>query len=291
VAIAWTTVATLVLLLPGFLFFTGLSWPEQFSRDTTPKSPVGQLAAIVLVALGVHGAMGLLLQAAGVTGLPLPRVDYRLLLSVLQPGAAGAADLSELSQNMQRYHLAILAYVASTVMGGFLVGWTTSQLALGTWFHQSGRVRRRPLGSLLEHAWVYDLTTFGDRHFAPTYAHILTKVQEGDRRLMYRGPLHHFALQRDGRFSYLVIRRAERTYLTLDESGVAAPGHLIGVSRTQGDVDSLLEAREVDFLYVDGSEVTNVVFERFGFDTPGGVAEAKRRVEEAEGTRHAREDD
>ena len=41
-AIAWTTVAILVLLLPGSLFFTELHAPSQFSRNTRKPSPFAQ---------------------------------------------------------------------------------------------------------------------------------------------------------------------------------------------------------------------------------------------------------
>lgn len=54
-SIAWGSLVLLVVLLPGVLFFVGIYWPEQFTRESEPRSPLGQLAGALLVAFVVHG--------------------------------------------------------------------------------------------------------------------------------------------------------------------------------------------------------------------------------------------
>ena len=74
-SIAWGSLVLLVVLLPGVLFFVGIYWPEQFTRETEVRSPLGQLAGALLVAFLVHGiAYGVLSSLCGsaLTGL---RVD------------------------------------------------------------------------------------------------------------------------------------------------------------------------------------------------------------------------
>lgn len=272
-AIAWTTVATLVFLLPGFLFFTGFSSPHKFSRDTTPRSAVGQLAGIVFVSFFVHAFL-VIAGHIGASAFPsLPEVDLRLVLSALQAGGNGAASISDLSRNMAEFYLAIPLYVGLSAAAGFGIGRLVGTAAVAG-----------PLSFLLEHRWVYQLVPTGGRRFSPAYAYILTKLHEGERHLIYSGPLYQFGLRQDGRFSYLVIRQAERFYLRLEREKplTQGPGHVIGATRTGGNVEELLQSREIDFLYVDGEEIANVMFERYGFLTPRSVSKTLQAISKAQ---------
>jgi hypothetical protein len=278
VAIAWATIAILVLLLPGFMFFTGFYAPSRFSRDTTPRSTVGQLAAIVLVAFIVHVVLMWSTRVALLVFPKLPQVDLRLVLSALQAGTAGSASVNELSESLSEHWVVIPLYIGLSVIAGLGVGYGTAKGAV-----------RGPFTFLLEHRWVYELTPPKGARAASTYAHVLTKIQDSGRIVMYRGPLHQFGLQNDGRFSYLVLRRAERFYLELGPEKpvtTATRAMVIGATRTKGDVERLAQSREIDFLYVAGQEISNVVFERFGFEAPG-LSEAIKAIEQAQATESA----
>jgi hypothetical protein len=47
-------------------------------------------------------------------------------------------------------------------------------------------------------------------------------------------------------------------------------------------VEELLHSREIDFLYVDGEEIANVMFERYGFLTPRSVSKALQAISKAQ---------
>ena len=272
-AIAWATVATLVLLLPGFLFFTGFSAPAKFSRDTTPRSAIGQLAAIVLVSFFVHALLVLLNHGLSTVCRAIPEVDLRLVLSALQSGARGSAGVQELAQNLDEHTFAVASYIGVSVGLGFGIGYVTSKAAIAG-----------PLDFLLEHRWVYQLTIATASRFAPSYAYILTKLSHEGRYVIYKGPLYQFGLRQDGRFAYLVLRQAERFYLHLgpDKPTTIGPGAVIGSTRTAGNVDELFQSREIDFLYVNGDEIANVMFERYGFLTPASITETLRAIGRAQ---------
>lgn len=278
-AIAWATVATLVLLLPGFLFFTGFSAPAKFSRDTTPRSAIGQLAAIVLVSFFVHALLVVLNHGLSSVFGTIPQVDLRLVLSALQSGTRGSAGVQELALNLEQHTLAVATYIGVSVGLGFGIGYATSKTALAG-----------PLDFLLEHRWVYQLTIATGSRFAPSYAYILTKLNHEGRYVIYKGPLYQFGLRQDGQFAYLVLRQAERFYLHLgpEKPATIGPGAVIGATRTAGNVDELFQSREIDFLYVTGDEIANVMFERFGFLTPKSVNKAIEAIDQAQAAEAAR---
>lgn len=147
-SIAWSTVAFLVLLLPGFLFFIGLYLPENFTRETAPRSALGQLAAIVLIAFGVHGVLYGLAFTLPQPWLPTIRLDY--LLQLLQVEALTDAEFAEIIRNIERYRWWIVGYVL-----------VTSALGLGAGYETGCLILRGPLRRLAEHAWVYDLRVEG----------------------------------------------------------------------------------------------------------------------------------
>ena len=59
-SLAWSSLVILLLLLPGVLFFVGLYIPEQFTRETTERSPIGYVAGVMGISFVVHGILFLL---------------------------------------------------------------------------------------------------------------------------------------------------------------------------------------------------------------------------------------
>lgn len=90
---------------------------------------------------------------------------------------------------------------------------------------------------------------------AITYAYVMTNLEHHGRYLLYRGVLKQFALTREGKFAYLVLRKPRRSYLVFrtGQSAVEQDFHQIGSSSApaaQGD----------PLLVIEGEDVANVVF-------------------------------
>src|SRR5215207_5233983 len=77
-SLAWSTVAILILLLPGFFFSLGLYAPERFARDIAPRNPLATLAAAVLVAFVSHAIL------SWASGALYRTVDWAAVLEAIQ---------------------------------------------------------------------------------------------------------------------------------------------------------------------------------------------------------------
>jgi hypothetical protein len=148
VSIAWSTIAFLVLLLPGFLFLLGIYLPENFTRETAPRSALGQLAATVLISLVVHGTVYSIAQSLHFNWLP--HIDLEQVLHLLQVEPLPHNEFKSISLGIERYRWWILGYTLATSLIGLFLGRELGCLIV------SGRLR-----GLAEHAWVYDLRIEG----------------------------------------------------------------------------------------------------------------------------------
>lgn len=307
-SIAWSTVAFLVLLLPGFLFFVGLYLPENFTRETAPKSPFGQLAATVLVAFTVHGFLYALSWSGSVEMMPRIRLDY--LLQLLQVEALTDQEFADIIRNIEEFRWSIFIYVLGTSLLGLWLGYETGCLIVGG-----------PLRRLAEHAWVYDLRIEGGNEQSPglpltivkaarnirtaiatrvpdkvrmlveklhpradlrtiTVTYVLTDIGHDERNIIYRGFLKAFGISKEGKPLYLVLSNAMRSYMILKagapETGGAESWKLIG-SSTESSPD-LPGPRLSSYLTVSGEHISNVMFDRHAFrQTEAGL----RKLESA----------
>lgn len=255
-SIAWGSLVLLILLLPGILFFVGTYLPEQFTRDAEQRSPLGQLAAALLIALVVHGVLYALL-ATWCRGR-FPCIDLELLLQTINADPRAPEVLRRVGEALRANRWWILSYLGFTCGIGVALG------ALYGWLVSTGRWQ-----PLTRHAWVYDLSIDG-----LTYAYVLTHIQKDDRILMYRGFLRAFALQHDGRFAYIVLRDVSRMYLRLDDTAPetsVAPDHRM-IGRTTGDAmsdpsDGAASRRRVrSYFIVEGEDIANVVFDKLDIE-------------------------
>ena len=248
-SLAWTTIAFVVLLLPGVLFFVGIYIPEQFTRDTAPKSPLGQLAGAVVVSLGVHGTYFVL--QGWTCALPFwPCVNLEYVLATLQAGRPGAVPLEALAANITQYRFSILLYFIGTAAAGLWAGkWVGSQVV-------DGRLRW-----LAQHEWVLDLPVKTELGY--TYAYVLTHIQHEGKRVLYRGVLDTFGIEATGRFSYVVIKEPRRSYLRLEEESprVDVAPHLIGAAAV--DSDERKGRKSASYFAIEGEDIANVVFDRY----------------------------
>jgi hypothetical protein len=246
-SLAWGTISVLVLLLPGFVFFATGYLPGRFSREASPLNPIGQAATAVLVSLFVHGGLLLLLPGEKCSGwVKCP--DLGAVLALLQVAPSRPEALPDLATQIIDSLPQVLAYfVAACAMGG------ATGLVWGLLFV------RTPLRTLAQHGWVSGLVK---RKRAWTFTHVLSGVSAGDFVLIYRGRLEDFGLLANGRFSYIVLTEASRSYLnfkhgprsaSVEDHGLGAGG--FGVD---GD-DRLLES----YLVIEGEDIQNAVFERY----------------------------
>lgn len=249
---AWATIALLVLLLPGFLFFVTLYIPERFTRDTVPRGPLGHLAAAVLISFAIHG-LGYATLA--------PRVDTEALLAILQLQGAESMALGQLAEVLERSRWWLFFYLTVTcgvgAFGGFVVGKV-----------QAGG----GLPGLVQHSWIYDLRPTTESQYVIAYA--MTNVKEGPRVLMYKGFLEQFGLRADGRFSYLVLSKPIRYYMHLEPDGAVTADKTnwreIGARTLAEATDEHL----LTYLVIEGEDLANVVFERYSWPATRALVEA-----------------
>ena len=250
-SIAWGSLVLLVVLLPGVLFFVGIYWPEQFTRESEPRSPLGQLAGALLVAFVVHGLAYATLTSA--CGTWLPCISLKDLFDVvnIDPKAEGATTAA--AAMLREFRWWILLYVVATGAVGTGLGAIYGSLIV------SGTIRH-----FSRHQWIYDLSVDG-----LTYAYVLSKVSHDNRIVMYKGFLRAFGLQQDGKFSYIVLSDVTRMYFTLGadapETSEPARQKVIGAS-TAGTVTlpsqpAIVRKRTQSLFVIEGEDISNAVFD------------------------------
>lgn len=255
-SIAWGSLVLLIVLLPGVLFFIGIYWPEQFTREAQPRSPLGQLAGSLLVAFLVHGLAYSVLS--GLCAGRFPCVSTSALLEAITIDATTHDALARTASMLHSYRWWIFAYVMGSSAGGIALG------GLWGWLIATRRIR-----GFSRHGWIYDLSVDG-----LTYAYVLSTVAHDDKILMYKGFVRAFGLQQDGKFSYLVLSDVTRLYLRLSDEGSLtseeAHQRVIGASSSGAVIaptESTRPKRRVQTLFViEGADIANVVFDRLATD-------------------------
>lgn len=285
--------ALLVFLLPGFVFSAGLYYPERFTRELSPRGPIGQVAAVLLAAVVVHSALFLIvgwLHTAGLT----PGVNLVVAFSVLQlQGSDKVSNISAIAANIDAYRGWILLYLFSSfAMGGsfgFIIGTGISR----DWRMHIPWIRHPQFKfrNLAQHQWVYSVAP-NDR--TNVWAYVLTNVHEGGRSLLYRGIVRNLGLTKEGKLSYVQLYGTERT--AFDWRTDEAPP-FISVdpledrpaefsSTSVGDEESVQQpttGRERGLFVIDGGNILNVVFDAQTLPPPPpNPKEAARRVSEVD---------
>lgn len=275
-SIAWGSLLLLVVLLPGVLFSVGLYIPEKFTRDASERSALGQLAGVLLVALGVNGLLytsGPLYCGRHMLGMQPPCIDLRLFFAAISLERSDVATVSRIAANVEENRGWILLYIFASAGLGVSLGWSVG----------AGVVRGK-FRFLTQHRWVYDLS-LGDQL---TTAWVLTNIREGDRVLMYRGFTVAFHLKRDGTFSYVVLELVRRGYLLLTEDGPSSSKHgsweMMGEAVRQAErTEPRRHRRFVKSMFaIEGEDIANLVFDRYavGFNMAMRDKKLLRTMEE-----------
>lgn len=271
-SLAWGSLVLLLLLLPGVLFFVGLYMPENFTRESTERSAIGQLSAVLGVSAIVHTAFVVanwLLATYSSAGAPwyyavsfppvrcckVPFVDIEQVTRVIVLEASDKdGSVATVATMLGEYFKWILSYLFFSFASGVALGY-----AFGRWC-----VPRIP--GFAPHPWVLELGQGEDL----TVAYVLTHVRHEEKILAYHGFLKTFALKRDGSFAYVVLKDAVRGYMLMSKDApevqplnrwrvIGAAAEL--VSKRPAYQDGRRLARR--YLHVEGEDVANVVFERY----------------------------
>jgi hypothetical protein len=251
VSFVWATVALLVLLTPGFVFFLGLYAKERISRDATAGGPLLQLAGAVLVALFVHGVLFCMLPLSPKF---VPRVHLEYVFALLQLQGADKVSLAELGAALTSFRVWIMGYIGLTVLAGYALGKLAGDIVL------AGHLR-----FLVKHQFVYDLLGVPGKDSA-AFAYVLTTVQHEEKVLMYVGAISEYFFRPDGTIAYLVLEGASRFYLEMGPGlPTTTPAELrsrIGSSAPDSRDATLMKTAR---LVIEGEDIANVVFARIPF--------------------------
>ncbi len=250
-SLAWSTVALLVLLLPGFLFFIGLYLPERISRDIVPGSTLTQLGGIVFIAFLIHATLYVLLSTCNF--LWVPGINLDLVFKAFNSENFSKVSQQQLSQNIEEFRWWILIYFISTSSIGFIFGFSTGKLIV-----------RGTLRFLAKHNWIYDLIEVNKDAY--TLAFVLTNIRADDRILIYRGFLKEFCFTKEGKISYLVLTNCSRYYLKLGkkkpETSAQRDWLVIGMT-TEDQDNGIIFEKQWSYMVIEGEDIANVVFDRY----------------------------
>ncbi len=251
-SLAWGSLVLLVVLLPGVLFFVGVYLPEQFTREIETQSALGQLAGVLLIAIVVHLSLYTILTPFCDGWMPCIRVD--LLLDTINLDSKTPGATVRLNEMFKAHHIAILAYILTSGSAGVGLGWVYGRL-----------VSHGALRQLSRHPWAHELNVTG-----MTIAHVMTHLKHDDRYLVYKGFLRAFGLQKDGRFSYIILSGATRSYLQMlpgasmmspiDDQrtiGESTPGNRVPLPNSP----STRRERRASMFVIEGEDAANVVFD------------------------------
>jgi hypothetical protein len=232
-SVALTTLAFVVLLLPGVFFFIGLATFERLPREIIRSSVVSEIALATIIAIGLHTVI--IVSLSALTGFRLsafvaPLIDY-----------ASAASPPAVSLIAERV-LPLALYILLTALVGFVLGLL---LALG--------ILRGPARFLAMHKWIYDIID-ADRRRRIVTAFVMTNVIEDGRVLMYKGRVQELFLSTEGAISYVVLKNCARFYMTFEAGGLRT-------SRQYELFDAEREARSWEYLLIEGSHISNILFD------------------------------
>jgi hypothetical protein len=231
-SLAWTTLAILLLILPGVFFFVGLATYERLSREIIRSGAVSEVAFAVVVAVALHTISISLLSAFGfrLSSFLAPLVDYP---TTLTNGA-----LRSLSHQL----LLGAVYLLTTAAIGFGLGW------LAAWKILTGGLRFLAL-----HKWIYDVIQ-ASRNNRIVTAYVMTNLVSDNKALMYRGRIHEIFLDNDGTISYIILKNCSKFYTSFDLDGLTT-------SKQRSLFEEQDEDRIWDYLFIEGENIANVLFD------------------------------
>lgn len=211
---------SLVGLFPGLMLYCAIY--DVFCRrnnavSTVPRDPksVEALTVIVLGSIAVHGVALLALDAItwpcwfGVCGrlTPLPAQSGEALLLAMSAGAKPAASSLEI--------------VAATTLA---LGLLTYGVANGTMIRLA-KAEKLPFWL---YRWTSTVAVSADRERTVMVAYVVTKLEQGTKRVAYIGPVDDLALDDKFDVQRLVLVQCDRFVFNPAQAGSAAFGASLG---------------------------------------------------------------
>lgn len=238
-----------MLLLPGLAALLGFYSPSKLSRDVVAQGALVQLGVLIFVSFVIHVPLLLLLQvlAQWVSWLD---VDFEYVFAILDTGIGGT--VKDVDHAVDRSMLRAFCYFLASAGLGWILGRAIGKMVI------AGK-----LPSVALHGWAFQLVGASDKDTGVTFAYVMTHVRHEERVLVYRGALDEFHIAPDGRISYLILRDSLRFYLKLESSAplTTSAEHWKVIGATDGG-PGLTDFR---FMMIEGEDIANVVFHRFGF--------------------------
>ncbi|GAB9236816.1 hypothetical protein [Bradyrhizobium diazoefficiens] len=229
----WTTAALVALLFPGIFFFIGVATYERFSREVIRSGAVSEIALATLVSLLIHIALFTILGAFG----------FRL-----------SAFLAPLAEYDSVSHVEMVKRFTSKLLPIALYLVTATACGIGLGVIVAIGIVTGPLRFLVKHKWAYDLVD-RDRRSGITTVYVMTTTTEDKKVLMYRGRLHEFMLQEEGKLSYVILKDCARYYMNFGDPELST-GKQLDIFR-----GATAQRRIWDYLMIDGSNIANVLFD------------------------------
>lgn len=252
-SLAWASAAFALVMIPGLLFWIGMFYPENFSRDVTSRSPLIEAISIIAISAGIHWALFLLyllLCQFGVVRCP----DVTISMTFLQfPGLQSDIEVVRLVASLRQDAVPITCHFVFAAGIGLALGISWGNAIVRGWLFG---VPRRLAG----HPWIHNLHSSDTETEIFTFAYVMTHTNLEDKVLMYQGPLLSFGLKPDGCFAYIIISPCERLFMRFDDQLSTMPEPLrIGLTRSEGSPSVTWET-EGDMFIIEGDDVANVVF-------------------------------
>ncbi len=245
-SIAWATIVVLVFLLPGFFFIFSLFYHERRSQGAALSSPTIPIVLALSAALAIHGGYYLFIDAWLPNLLPfIKKIDINLVFLSVQSEIDGKM-LGKLSSNFSSNRFSIFLYIILTSWLGYISG---------SFWYSRAKSGRWPTFS--KHNWINEISG-GDNKVVLVY--VLTKIQDSEKVLMYRGAIHEYYAKSDGSLEYIVLTGAKRYYMKLEDdiptTSETANWKTISTSVSKSDGQKV-ESR----LVIEGSDISNILYE------------------------------
>lgn len=233
-SLAWTTIAVVLLILPGAGFFLGLYANERRSREVIKSSALGDLGQALFFAIVIHLLFFLMSWLSGLDAAFFfkPLADYANTPSPI------------LYEQIAPRLLAALVYIVVASVAGYVLGFVLAWLSFIL----------PPLRGLATHPWAYDLSKYTKNKGALVSAYVMTTTTENNRTLMYTGYLSDYFLDENGCFSYIVLRGAARFYMKFD-------GEIPTPTDPQPLYAGSTSDRIWEHLFISGENIANVLFD------------------------------
>jgi hypothetical protein len=257
--IVLATIATLLLLIPGFAFIAGANLSDKNIREIVFRNTPAELAYVIVISLVVHFVF---------IAIP-PAILPATSRFIIDPAhvferdfGASAAHTGSSPVSVPDIVLNALLYtIASGFVGGAL------GYALGT------IVRVFELSFFVKHRWMLELAT--RRKGFIVFAQLLMAEKfspakdQSDAIIVFDGTVSDCYFSADGSLLYLVLSSFRETVVELGKPPLVAVPQDSGVSGVRPEPAPDTSGR----LWIDGRQVAAVRYERVEAGKIGGIQE------------------